>query len=315
MNSSTPTETAVLDTDHAGPELYTALLAAQEQVTHAAPDEQMQVGGGKVKPYAGTEGIMRLSREALHRQGLILIRGRVKSYPLHHRREEQDKYGNVHDVGEAQVVAYFRLAHVSGQYLDFSVSATATLRRGMPADKAVGSAITYATRYAAIGILFIPRLERYEEPESHDDAPEESRSSRRQQGSQNQGTSTSGGAQPSRGGVDTNGNLARINKYWEMIEHLGDQAERVSLDEFKNKPWPDVMARVNPHGIKARQQLIAAIQRVEDSLAALNKWSKNDRAYVLREDLTRGDFNDLVGYATKLGNVANLVIHSNPERS
>lgn len=299
--------------NEAGKELYTALLQAQRSIDATHFDAEMDVGGNKTKAYASTEGVMRDARNALHVADMVLIRGRVKTYEVHHREKVMDRYKNLSDVGEAMVVTYFRLAHApTGQWLEFSVGIPATLRKGMPADKATGSAVTYATRYAAVGVLFLPRVEPGAEPEQHNDSQYQAHQAplQAQQAPQSAPapqTTAQASAQPSRGGYDSKAACERVEKIWGLIEELGDQPEREDLSTLATEPYDKAGDRIRAIGSKATGQLCDIMIHVEEALS--KRGTPPDRPGGLPNSLSQWHSKRLLPYAEKLKSVANMVLH------
>jgi hypothetical protein len=220
--------------------------------------------------------------------------------------------------GEFLVVTYFRIAHVSGEYIDFSVGIPAVPNRGMGNDKATGSAITYATRYAIIGMLCLPRVEKGADPEEHDDERAAQRYEQRQtqrqaqQAAQRpQATATSQGSQASRGAVDAENLAARIKAMWPLIERLGDQPTYADIDKMVVAKNIDSLMNL---GSQTLRELKDAIMRVEDELAKRGVPPERP-VYLAGENFAKARPETLVPYVKSLADAADIALHKDPSTS
>lgn len=281
-------------TTHAGPELYQGLIEAQEAIDSVAPDRW--TSGGARYHYASTEAILFDGRKALHKGGLALVRGRVKRYP----RSEDGK-------DSFMVVTHFRLIHSSGQYLDFSIGIPAVPNRGMGDDKATGSAITYATRYAMVGMLCLPRTEKGEDPEERND--EQSGQQDRQPPApqmrppQARQESTNPAPKPFQRNStswDLEASLKVIRLWWNLTAQLGQQPPETDLDELAKHGLDEIRVA----GQKAKQGLIEAMLRMEDSLR--ESGIEPDNRPLKTNDLSKLSNTHLTEYAKQLRVVGDL---------
>lgn len=295
--------------NHAGPEFYQGLLKAQMAIKAVSQDAQTT--GGAIYHYASTENVMREGRKALHAGKLVFIRGRVKTYAP---REGANAF---------MVVTYFRIAHTSGQWVEFSLGIPAFPNRGMGPDKATGSAVTYATRYAMIGILCLPRVEKGADPEEHNDQAMAQKSGpprmarqapppqapAQQQWNQSEQQAQQQPRQPFRRSStswDPEDSKKMIQRFWSLIGDLGDQPPASNLE----KAFQDGVDAVQAIGRESKVALIAAMLRIENAIRQQGTEPERPKGAAGKpiDDLAKLSNAQLIGYAETLRSVADIVL-------